>query len=82
MTGFGTNPADTAGPKNDGSGSLAKESKVGLVVQFVVTAAATGILAGLENLDTSHWSGYLGMVGISVVGLVIGLLSAYRKSNR
>lgn len=76
------NPANTAGPAGDGSKSLAKESKVGAAVQFVVTAGLTGLAAGLANLDTSHWSGYAGMVGISVVGLAGGLISSYLKRNR
>lgn len=76
------NPADTAGPAGDGSRSLAPESKVGNAVQFVVTAALTGLGAALVNLDTSHWSGYLGMVAASAVGLASGLISSYLKRNR
>jgi len=76
-----SNPATTGIP-GDGSKSLAPESKVGNAVQFVVTAAATGLAAALANLDTSHWSGYLGMVGISAVGLISGLLSSWLKKNR
>lgn len=72
----------TSGPNGDGGKSLAPESKVGNIVQWIVTAGATGLLAGLANLDTSHWSGYLGMVGISVVGLVTGLTSSWLKRNR
>ena len=79
---YPANPAQNAGPTRDGAKSLAKESKIGGLVQFVVTAGATGALAWLANLDTSHWSGYLGMVGLSAVGLGTGLLSAYLKKNR
>ena len=71
-----------AGPNGDGSKSLAKESKVGALVQFVVTSAATGALAWLTGLDTSHWDGYLGMVGVAGVGLAVGLVSSYLKKNR
>lgn len=77
-----TNPARSAGPNADGSKNLAPESKVGNVIQWLVTAGATGLAAALANLDTSHWSGYLGMVGISVVGLASGLLSSWLKKNR
>jgi hypothetical protein len=77
-----TNLPRTAGPNGDGSKSLAPESKVGNVVQFLITAGATGLLAALTNLDTSHWSGYIGMVGVSVVGLGVGLISSYLKRNR
>lgn len=72
----------TSGPQGDGGRSLAPESKVGNVVQWLVTAGATGLLAGLVNLDTSHWSGYVGMVGVSAVGLATGLLSSWLKRNR
>jgi hypothetical protein len=72
----------TSGPNSDGSKSLAPESKVGLTVSFLITAGATGLLSALTGLDTSHWSGYLGMVGVSVVGLVVGLLSSWVKKNR
>lgn len=71
-----------SGIPGDGSKSLAPESKVGNAVQFVVTAGATGLVAALTGLDTSHWSGYLGMVGVAVVGLASGLLSSYLKKNR
>jgi len=82
MTSYPTNPAETAGPARDGAKSLAKESKVGALVQFVITSGVTGALAWLADLDTSHWSGYLGMVGVSAVGLATGLGSAYLKRNR
>lgn len=75
------NPA-TSGPAGDGSKSLAPESKVGNIVQWLVTAGATGLAAALADLDTSHWSGYLGMVGVSLVGLGTGLLSSWLKRNR
>lgn len=77
-----TNLPRNAGPNGDGSKSLAPESKVGNAAQFLVTAGATGLLAALANLDTSHWSGYLGMVGVAAVGLGTGLLSSYLKRNR
>lgn len=76
------NPATTAGPNRDGSKSLASESKAGTLVQFVITTGVTGGLAWLAGLDTSHWTGYLGMVGVSAVGLGIGLATAYLKRNR
>lgn len=76
------NPATAAGRNSDGSKSLAKESKVGALVGFVVTAGATGAAAWLAGLDTSHWSGYLGMVGLAGVGLASNLIAAYLKRNR
>lgn len=76
-----TNPK-YAGPDTDGSHSLAPESKAGNIVQWFVTAGATGLLSALVGLNTSHWSGYIGMVGVSVVGLAIGLLTSWLKKNR
>jgi predicted CDP-diglyceride synthetase/phosphatidate cytidylyltransferase len=77
-----TNPATTAGPNADGSKSLAKESKVGLVISFLVTTLATGVLGWLTNLDTSHWTGWWASVGVAAVGTVVGLVTAYLKRNR
>lgn len=76
------NPANTAGPAGDGSNALAKESKAGNAVQWVITTGLTIIATGAANLDTSHWSGRLGAVGISVVGLIGGLVTSYLKKNR
>jgi len=77
-----TNPATTAGPNADGSKSLAKESKVGLVISFLVTTLATGALGWLTNLDTSRWTGWWSTVAVAAVATVIGLISAYLKRNR
>lgn len=76
-----TNPK-FAGPEGDGSKSLAKESKVGLLVQFILTVGATGLLGWLTNLDTSQWSGWWAATGVAAVSAVIGLLTAYLKRNR
>lgn len=76
-----TNPK-YAGSNTDGGNSLASESKAGNIVQWFVTAGATGLLGALVNLNTSHWSGYIGMVAVSVVGLATGLLTSYLKKNR
>lgn len=75
------NPVN-AGPAGDGSKSLAKESKVGIGIQFVVTIAATGALAWLTNLDTSQWSGWWAATAVAAVGAVTGLISAWLKRNR
>jgi hypothetical protein len=72
----------TAGPNGDGSKSLAKESKVGIATQFVLTVGATGLLGWLANLDTSHWSGWWAAAGVAAVSAGTGLLAAYLKKNR
>lgn len=68
--------------EDDGSKSLAKESKAGIGVQFVLTVGATGLAAWLANLDTSHWSGWWAATAIAGVSALGGLLTAYLKKNR
>lgn len=77
-----SNPATTAGPSRDGSKSLAKESKVGVLVQWGVTILGTGALGWLANLDTSHWQGWWASTAVAAVGAAGGLVSAYLKRNR
>lgn len=77
-----TNPAKIAGPNADGSKSLAKESKAGIGVQFALTVVATGLLAWLANLDTSHWTGWWAATAVAGVSALVGLLTAYLKRNR
>ena len=72
----------TAGPAGDGSKSLAKESKTGIAVQFLLTVGATGLLGWLTNLDTSHWSGWWAATAVAGVSAGVGLLTAYLKQNR
>lgn len=76
------NPAATAGPNRDGSKSLAKESKAGILTTFLLTTGATGLLGWLTNLDTSHWEGWWASVAVAAVASVAGLLTAYLKRNR
>ena len=71
-----------AGPAGDGSKSLAKESKTGIAVTFLLTVGATGLLGWLTNLDTSHWSGWWAATAVAGVSAAVGLLSAYLKRNR
>jgi hypothetical protein len=77
-----TDPALTNGPSQDGSNSLAKESKVGLAVSFVAAAALDAVIEGLTNLDTSGWSGWWSTLAIAAVATGLGLATAYRKRNR
>lgn len=71
-----------AGPNSDGSRSLAKESKVGVVTTFLLTVGATGLLGYLTNLDTSTWQGWWAATAAAGVSAGIGLLSAWLKANR
>lgn len=71
-----------AGPYGDGKNSLAKESKVGIAVTFVGSVLAAGALEWLTELDTEAWSGRFAAIGAAGVATLIGLLTAYKKSNR
>jgi hypothetical protein len=77
-----TNPATTAGPNNDGSKSLAKESKVGIATTLVLSSLATGAIGYLTELDLSTLPGWAVATATTAVASVIGLLSAYVKRNR
>ena len=76
-----TNPK-TAGPNTDGSKSLARESKAGIAVTFLLTVGATGLLGWLKDLDTSHWAGWWAATAVAGVSALTGLLTAYLKKNR
>jgi hypothetical protein len=75
------NPVN-AGPNQDGSNSLAKESKAGIAVQWVLTVVSSGALVWLTDLDTSKWSGWWAGTASAAVAAAIGLLTAYKKRNR
>lgn len=75
------NPVN-AGPNGDGSLSLAKESKAGLTVGFIVTALLQVLAQGLASLDTSSWQGWWVPLVTAGIGTVIGLITAYLKKNR
>lgn len=77
-----TNPATKAGPAGDGSKSLARESKLGIATNTILTIAATGALAWLQGLDTSHWSGWWSFVAIGAVSSGIAFLTAWKARNR
>jgi hypothetical protein len=78
-----TTPEMTAGPRNDGSKSLAKESKWGLGIQFLGTTAALGALGWINsNVDVSTFPGWAQAAGASALATVVGLLTAYTKKNR
>jgi len=70
------------GPNGDGSHALAKESKVGIAVQWALTVGATGVLAWLTDLDTSTWSGWWAGTAVAAAAGVSGLLTAWLKKNR
>lgn len=79
---YGANPATKAGPNGDGSQSLARESKLGIGLNTILTIGATGALAWLRDLDTSHWTGWWSFVAVGAVSSGIAYLTAYRARNR
>lgn len=72
----------TAGPNGDGSHTLAKESKVGLAVQFVLAVVVTGAIGWLGDLDLSTLPGWAATAGTLAVTTLIGAGTAYLKKNR
>lgn len=75
------NPVNS-GPNNDGSRSLAKESKAGLAVAFLLQIAAVGALDALNQVDLSGASGWWTALAGAGVSTGIGLLTAFLKKNR
>jgi hypothetical protein len=79
------NPATTAGPNQNGSKSLAPESRAGLGVALVGTllidGALGGILENIQNVDTSGWTGWWVTLVSAGLATVAGLITAYRKRN-
>lgn len=76
------NPANTQGPNGDGSKSLAKESKTGLITALGLTALGQFVLGGLANLDTTEWLGqWWGPLAVAGLSTVAGAAAAYFKAN-
>lgn len=75
------NPINS-GRNNDGSYSLAKESKAGLAVAFVVTVLAEGMLGALTKVDLSSATGWWVPIASAGIGVATGLLTAWVKKNR
>lgn len=76
------NPVNS-GPNGDGSKSLAKESRVGQVVNFAVTTLAGGALVWLNGVNADSFSDFWwGPLAAAGLGTASGLLSAWLKKNR
>lgn len=75
------NPTN-AGPNSDGSHSLAKESKAGLAVSFLLSIFGTGAVDWLTSLDTSSWEGWWARAAVLLVSGAAGAITAYLKKNR
>ncbi len=82
MTQFPTNPAATSGPSGDGSKQMAKESKAGLAVTFVVFAAAQGLVDALSGVDLNGQTGWWVSLANAGIATAIGAVTAWLKKNR
>jgi len=78
---YGNSPMNS-GPEGDGSKSLAKESKVGLAVSFVMFAAIQGLVDSLNRVDLDGQTGWWVTLANAGIATVIGLGSAWLKKNR
>lgn len=69
--------------EDDGSKSLAKESKVGQVVNFAVTTLAGGALIWLNGVNADSFASFWwGPLAAAAIGTASGTLSAWLKKNR
>jgi len=73
---------ENAGPNRDGSKSLARESRYGLIVQFVLVTAATAGLGWVADLDLSTLPGWAAGAGVYATSTIVGFLTAYVTKNR
>jgi hypothetical protein len=73
---------EIAGPNRDGSKSLARESKLGLAVTFLLTMFGTGVLGWLAELDLSTVPGWAMGAAVYAVSTVVGLITSYLAKNR
>lgn len=76
-----SNPVN-AGPNHDGSKSLAKESKAGLAVTFLLFAAAQGLVDALTKVDLNGQTGWWVSLANAGVATAIGAVTAWLKKNR
>lgn len=75
-------PTKVAGPNNDGSKSLARESKLGHAVTIVAAAAAFGVVDALGGLDLSSLPGWAVATATAGVSTLCGLLTSWAAKNR
>lgn len=65
----------------DAGSGVKRESKYGLLVQFVLSVGATAAIGYLGNLDLSTLPGWLSGAGVLAVSTAIGFLTAYKTKN-
>lgn len=72
-----TNSGD---PADNGNG-VKKESKYGLLVQFVLSVGATAVIGFLTTLNLSTLPGWLTAAATMAVSTALGWLTAYKTKN-
>lgn len=70
------------GPNHDGSHSLAKESKAGLAVSFLVFGAVQGLVDALSAVDLNGRQGWWVSLASAGIATAVGLGTAWLKKNR
>ncbi len=65
----------------DAGNGVKKESKYGLLVQFVLSVGATAVIGYLTELDLSTLPGWLAGAATMAVSTAIGFLTAYKTKN-
>ena len=77
-----TNPAETAGPNNDGSKSLARESKLGNLANGAAAAVLLYVADWLTGLDITPLPDVLEPAAVGLVAAAVGLITSYLAKNR
>lgn len=81
MTDYSTTP-ETAGPRHDGSRSLARESKLGNLAQGALVALALYGADALGALDVTPLPDAVEPLALAAVGVAAGLLTSWAARNR
>jgi hypothetical protein len=71
-----------AASTSDGSNSITRDSKMGLVVNFVVGVAVAAAIGGLTSVDTSTWSGWWVPFATLGISTALGWLTTYKARRK
>lgn len=71
-----------AGPNGDGSQSLARESKLGHLVQLTLSAVALAVAGWLTDVDLSTLPGWLVATATVAAATLAGVLTSWATKNR
>jgi hypothetical protein len=71
-----------AGPNGDGSKSLTRESKLGHLVQLVLSAVALAGAGWLTDVDLSTLPGWAVATATVAAATVAGVLTSWAAKNR